>query len=42
MDIELTDFFSDNDDNIMTIATQSLLFERENEQLPTNTSSSRF
>ena len=27
---------------MMTIATQSLLFKRENEQLPTDTSSSRF
>ena len=42
MDIGLKDFFSDNDENIMTIATQSLLFKRENEQLPTDTSSSRF
>ena len=42
MDIELKDFFSDDDDNIMTIATQSLLFKRENEELPTDTSSSRF
>ena len=26
----------------MTIATQSLLFKRENDELPTDTSSSRF
>ena len=37
MDIELKDFFSDDDDDIMTIATQSLLFKRENEELSTNT-----
>ena len=30
MDIELKDFFSDDDDD-MTIAMQSLLFKRENE-----------
>ena len=42
MDIELKDFFSDDDDDIMTIAMQSLLFKRENEQLPIDTTSSRF
>ena len=31
-----------NDDDIMTIATQSLLFKQENEQLLTDTTSSRF
>ena len=41
MYIELKDFFSDDDD-FMTIATQSLLFKRENEQFPTDTSGSRF
>ena len=35
-------FFSDIDDDIMTIETQSLSFKRENGELPTDTSSSRF
>ena len=42
MDIELKHCSCDDDKNIMTIATQSLLFKRENEKLPTDTSSSRF
>ena len=37
MDIELKGFFSDDDNDIVTIATQSLLFKRENEELPTDT-----
>ena len=35
-------FFSDDDDDIMTIAMQSLVFKRKNEELPSDTSSSRF
>ena len=42
MDIEFKDFFSDDDDDIMTIETQSLLFKQKNEVLQTDTSSSRF
>ena len=44
MDIELKDFFSDDDDDIMTIATQSSLFNEKMKELhvPTDTSSSRF
>ena len=42
MDIEWKDFFSDDDDDIMTISMQSLLFKQENEHLPTDTFSSRF
>ena len=41
MDIELKDF-SHYDDDIMTIATKSLLLKRENDELPTDTFSSRF
>ena len=42
MDIEFKDFLSDDDDDIMTIATQSLLFNEKMKELPTDTSSSRF
>ena len=44
MGIELKDYFSDDDDDdaIMTIAMQYFLFKRENEELPTATSSSRY
>ena len=42
MEIELKEFFSDDDDDIMKIATQSLLFKRENDENDTSNVSSRF